>query len=185
MKISPEKIVNKYDSLRLRLLIFAAGIICILMPKYPTMIVPYLIGTVMCIAGIYGFVVGFHRREYKTLKTSNIAESIVLFALGLAIVISNDQSLGVLGVIWGFLSLEKGTVEVNSFLYHFSMHEKFMTHLLMAIAEISLGLLLIIDPFDHFELHVVMLGVSMVLYSFKNSDFIENKKDEELIYYNA
>lgn len=185
MKISPEKIINKYDSLHVRLLIFTAGIICIIMPKYPTLIVPYLIGAVMCIAGIYGFVTGVHRKEYKTLKTSNIADSIVLFTLGLAIILSNDQSIGVLGVIWGFLSLEKGTVEVNSFLYHITRNERFFTHLLMAIAEISLGLLLILDPFEHFELHVVMLGISMVLYSFKNSDYIRDKKSEEGIYYNA
>ncbi|MDO5846533.1 MAG: DUF308 domain-containing protein [Methanocorpusculum sp.] len=154
----------------IRFTFLAAGICTILFSSHLTIIIPYIIGAGMFLAGIFGVYNGLARREYMVLKKSQISPSLVLLLVGITVLINAEHSLGFLGVIWGIISLSKGATELNHAMYRANRREKWIPAAVQGLVEISLSLILIMDPFEHFSVHVAFLGLTMMVYSFRSLD---------------
>ncbi|HJJ63459.1 MAG TPA: DUF308 domain-containing protein [Methanocorpusculum sp.] len=153
---------------RVRILLLAVGIFCILFPTTFCDFIPLIVGVSMMIVGVFGIFVGFETRNYKTPEISGLGDAVVLTLLGFVIVISQNASLLLLGVIWGLLGLGKGAKEINTFLYRASRKENFIFPLVIGILEVIFGLILILEPTEHIAFHVIILGINMVLFSIKD-----------------
>ncbi len=172
--------LRKIETMRVRVVLLVLGFICILFCQSLTTVIPYLIGLGMCLNGIFGIYTGFDRHEYRTLQTSQIATSLVMLLVGLTVFVNAaETALGFLGIVWGLISLLKGAGEVNHALYRLWKRERGISLMLTALLEISLGLILIMDPFEHFSVHVAFLGLTMIVYSFKSPAEWKEKLDED------
>lgn len=148
-------------------LIPLTAIICIIFPSHLTTILPYLIGGVMVIVGFIYEYRAIKQKEYKTLETSDTAQALILFIMGIFILIKHEDSIGVLGYTWGGFGLMKGTKELNIALYKLFVHQKFGIEMIQAFVTIGLAIILISDPFEKFTHHVMFLGFEMLVTSLK------------------
>ncbi|MBQ2771247.1 MAG: DUF308 domain-containing protein [Methanocorpusculum sp.] len=160
--------LERIASFRVRVLLLSVGLFCILFPTTFCDFIPLIVGISMILAGGFGIFVGFETRNYRLPGMSGLGESIVLTLLGLVIIISQNASLLLLGVIWGLLGLGKGAKEINTFLYRLTNKENFLFPLIMGILEVIFGLILILEPTEHIAFHVIILGINMILYSIKD-----------------
>ncbi len=160
--------VEKFAVFRVRIILLAVGIFCILFPTTFCDFIPLIVGVSMILVGAFGIFVGFETKNYKVPEISGIGDSVVLTLLGLVIVISHNASLLLIGVIWGLLGLGKGAKEINTFIYRLLNKENFIFPLVIGILEIIFGLILILEPTEHIAFHVVILGINMVLFSIKD-----------------
>ena len=99
--------VEKFAMFRVRILLLAVGFFCILFPTTFCDFIPLIVGVSMMIVGAFGIFVGFETRNYKTPEISGLGDAVVLTLLGFVIVISQNASLLLLGVIWDCSVLEK------------------------------------------------------------------------------
>ena len=166
--MSVRSVLEKIESLRVRILLLAVGLFCILFPTKFSEFIPLIVGLAMAFAG--GFAIFANVFGKNTLQTipSTLGEPIVLTLLGIVIFLSQNSSLLVLGVVWGLLGLTKGAREINSFIQRFSCKENFLFPLILGILEIIFGLILIYEPTEHISFHVIILGINMVLFSIKD-----------------
>ena len=155
-------------SLRVRVLILAVGLFCILFPTKFSALIPLIVGLAMAAAGIFSILACRAGRKSMLPIPPTYGEPIVLTLLGLVIFLSQNSSLLVLGVVWGLLGLSKGAREINSFIYRVSHKENFFFPLILGILEIIFGLILIYEPTEHISFHVIILGINMVLFSIKD-----------------
>ena len=160
--------VEKFAVFRVRIILLAAGIFCILFPTTFCDFIPLIVGVSMIIVGAFGVFAGFETKNYKVPEISGIGDSVVLTLLGLVIVISHNASLLLIGVIWGLLGLGKGAKEINTFIFRLLNKENFIFPLVIGILEIIFGLILILEPTEHIAFHVIILGINMVLFSIKD-----------------
>ena len=160
--------VEKFAVFRVRIILLAVGIFCILFPTTFCDFIPLIVGVSMILVGAFGIFVGFETKNYKVPEISGIGDSVVLTLLGLVIVISHNASLLLIGVIWGLLGLGKGAKEINTFIFRLLNKENFIFPLVIGILEIIFGLILILEPTEHIAFHVVILGINMVLFSIKD-----------------
>ena len=160
--------VEKFAVFRVRIILLAVGIFCILFPTTFCDFIPLIVGVSMILVGAFGIFVGFETKNYKVPEISGIGDSVVLTLLGLVIVISHNASLLLIGVIWGLLGLGKGAKEINTFIFRLLNKENFIFPLVIGILEIIFGLILILEPTEHIAFHVVILGINMLLFSIKD-----------------
>lgn len=160
--------LEKIASLRVRVLLLAVGILCIFFPETFRDFIPVIVGASMSAAGLFGVVTSWDAKNYRFPGMSTMGESVVLLTLGLVIMVTQNASLLLLGVIWGLLGLGKGAKEINTFLYRFSRKENFLFPLIMGLLEIIFGLILILEPTEHITFHVMILGINMILYSIRD-----------------
>ena len=160
--------VEKFAAFRVRILLLAVGIFCILFPTTFCDFIPLIVGVSMMLAGAFGIFIGIEMKQYRFHDTSGLGEAIVLTLLGIVIIISQNASLLLLGVIWGLLGLGKGAKEINTFLYRAARKENFLFPLVIGILEIIFGLILILEPTEHIAFHVIILGINMLLFSIKD-----------------
>ncbi len=160
--------LEKIASFRIRILLLAVGLFCLLFPTAFCELIPLIVGISMTAAGFFGILVSVATRNYRFAGISTMGEAVVLTLLGIVILITQNASLLLLGVIWGLLGLSKGAKEINTFLYRFTNKENFLFPLVMGVLEIIFGVILILEPTEHISFHVGILGINMILYSIKD-----------------
>ncbi|MDO5843563.1 MAG: DUF308 domain-containing protein [Methanocorpusculum sp.] len=174
------KILDFYKSLRVRVILLAVGILTIIFSHYLTTALPYIIGTGMCLFGITNLIVGIARKKVINEMKSEIANALIILILGVAVFLQDGEHLAFIGIIWALISLMSGASELNKALYHFLRKEKFLFLLIQGSIEVALSMALLFDPFEHLQLHVVFLGITMIVYSIKSPD-LWLKQQKEII----
>lgn len=64
--------VEKFAALRVRILLLAVGIFCILFPTTFCDFIPIIVGVSMMIAGAFGIFIGFETKNYRTPEISGL-----------------------------------------------------------------------------------------------------------------
>lgn len=131
------------------------GILLIIFPEQLTNITPWLLGSMLLVHGITSAVVFF---KYKD-ENSDPGAIIIYVVLGTAILVHNSDAIGVIGAIWAMISLREVAEEITEAYKekHFSVFR-----VIMSIISVALAVMLLFDPFEHFSLHVRVLGLEML-----------------------
>lgn len=150
-----KKLIVSLDKDWLAFLSGLIGILLIIFPEQLTTIMPWLLGITLVLHGITGAVVFF---KYKD-QNSNPGAIIIYVVLGAAILVHNGEAIGVIGVIWAVLSLKEVAEEITEAYRekHFSVFR-----MIMSLISVALAVMLLFDPFEHFEFHVRVLGLEML-----------------------
>lgn len=143
-------------------LLILSGLACVLLTGVVYHALPFLLGGLMVVLGLNRFVCGIWTKEYQTKETKLTANGIVYFTLGVVILCHYRDADAVIGSIWGFLGLMKGSEAINSALYSLSHKGPFVGEGLQGAVELALGILLLVDPASAVEHHVFLLGLELV-----------------------
>ena len=139
--------------------------------------IPIIIGTIIIIMSVISIIISIMKKEYKTLETNILASGIVSFLLGIMVLINNQNSIPFIAIVWGILGLKKGVKGLNIALYNKANKKKYIIELIHSIIETILSILLIFNPFEKFEEHLIILGIEMIVSSlkivFKDKKYVE------------
>ena len=151
-------------------LVYAAvviGALLIIFPDHFKGIAPHALGAALMIYAVINFVV---LRQYPDIgkhlgmKDINPGRSFVLFVLGAAILAQHSDAIGPIGSIWAMLSLYGAGVEINEMAQENKVHA---FNVITVLISTALAILLLFDPFEHFSVHVRVLGLEMIVSVFQ------------------
>lgn len=141
------------------------GIACLLEPDIMTDYAPAIVGVTMVIAGSYSYIQAIRHRRYREQTNQDMPLSLLMALTGLLILVKQEQTIELMGYIWGLLGMYKGTRLLNQALYHRLHHEKARWKGLWGGFNLVLGAILILDPAESFSHHVFLLGLEFIAYS--------------------
>ncbi len=150
------------------------GVLLIIFPKNFVILVPWLLGITLLLRAVTSVIILL---KYKDQKIN--AGSIVIYAvLGMVILVHNAESIGVIGSVWAMISLKEVSDEITQ-----SYCEKHFSVFRLVVAAVSVGLavMLLFNPFEHFEFHVRVLGLEMLSSVFvRRHNIIQNNRQQDV-----
>ncbi|MCR5747909.1 MAG: DUF308 domain-containing protein [Lachnospiraceae bacterium] len=145
------------------------GIILILFPEPLTVLCPYIIGYALIIYGVMNTYISIKHPDSDT----RMGDAIIKGILGLVILVQEDKSISTIGVIWAMQSLAEVAEEIEEFRKE---HKVRKLNLIVIIISTVLAVMLIMDPFEHFTVHVAILGIEMIASAF----ILSHKKKQDV-----
>lgn len=142
----------------------AAGLLCLFMPHMIVDALPYILGVAMVMSALLWGTASLLDR--KAGEDPRVGKALVLAVLGVFAMVQGLESIGFLGTAWGLLGLGKAGEEFDEAIAAIRAREPFFFSLAFNIVELVLALLLIVNPFENIEHHVIVLGIQLILYPF-------------------
>ncbi len=137
----------------------ALGILLIVFPNQIGDAAPYIVGAA---ALLYAFVNLLVCLKFPEAGLS-LGDSVVKAVIGLVSLMLKDKAISVLGVIWAVVSLHEVADEIDEY---YKTKNISLLSVGSIIVTIVFAAMLMMDPFDHFNTHLRILGLEMVAASF-------------------
>lgn len=151
MKRFIKNLENKY----LGILILTVGVLMLIFPQQVSAVFPYFLGGGLILRGIAAVFIALRYKD----GSKGPGMAVVYCVLGTVIMILGSEAVGIIGVIWAVFSLEEVSTDFNEMW----KNKRFSAfHIITAIVSVVLAVMLIIDPFEHFTVHVSVLGLEII-----------------------
>ena len=145
------------------------GVICVLLPRYVTTILPYLLGGTMILAGIFKVWNDIQNRKIFNQYPYELAHVMILFIMGAAFVLQGSKALGPIGTTWAIIGIRKASISLGTAIQKIDQKERFAAPILEFLLRITLALILLFDPFEKFSTHIMILGFELIAISVRIS----------------
>lgn len=174
---------NKKDKLKfsIQIILIVVGLIHIIFADYLKEKLTIITGITTINISLINLIRNIKKKEYKTLDTMKIPENIVALLLGIMTLFKGQNAISFIAIIWGITGLRKGVKGFNIALYNKVNNKQYIGKLVYAIIETALSILLVFDPFEKVEEHLVILGFEMIIIALKVA-FYDEKEYEEIDY---
>lgn len=174
---------NKKDKLKfsIQIILIVVGLIHIIFADYLKEKLTIITGITTINISLINLIRNIKKKEYKTLDTMKIPENIAALLLGIMTLFKGQNAISFIAIIWGITGLRKGVKGFNIALYNKVNNKQYIGKLVYAIIETALSILLVFDPFEKVEEHLVILGFEMIIISLKVA-FYDEKEYEEIDY---
>lgn len=174
---------NKKDKLKfsIQIILIVVGMIHIIFADYLKEKLTIITGITTINISLINLIRNIKKKEYKTLDTMKIPENIAALLLGIMTLFKGQNAISFIAIIWGITGLRKGVKGFNIALYNKVNNKQYIGKLVYAIIETALSILLVFDPFEKVEEHLVILGFEMIIISLKVA-FYDEKEYEEIDY---
>lgn len=154
-----KKIWKKISSM----MVIANGAICLAFSENLINFLPMICGVVLIFKGLIMFIQGIRDKDYDSLEGIGLERSIVILAVGIGILVKQQDALFIVGVFWGLHGLNSAASYLNEALYYRKRKGKFMHLIIEAAIEFVLSLILIFDPITNIGHHIVILGIELII----------------------
>lgn len=144
----------------------ALGILCLFFVDFTYKLIPYIMGGFMAGTGALAITGAFLGKEYLKLETKLFSSGILVLVIGIAIIVRGGQADGLIGVAWGILGLIQGSESLNVAIYNLAHRKKWPADMLQAAVQITLALLLLVDPATKLYPHMRILGLELLAMGF-------------------
>ncbi len=138
------------------------GIVLILFPDVFTAFAPYIIGIVLLVYSAVNICISIKNPDSDV----RLGDAIIKGILGIIILSQQEQSISTIGIIWAMESFYEVAYEIDKYRKNHKFH---LISLLSMIISTILAVMLIMDPFEHFVVHVMVLGIEMIITVFIRS----------------
>lgn len=142
------------------------GVQCLFFVDFIYKLLPYIMGGVMAGTGVLAIIGSILGKEYLKLETKLSSSGILILVVGIAIILRGEQADGLIGVAWGILGLIQGSESLNLAIYNLAHKKKWPADMLQAAVQITLALLLLVDPVSKLYLHMRILGLELLAMGF-------------------
>ena len=129
--------------------------ILLAVPERVASVLPQIIGVVMLAYALINLLMVIFINTSET----EIGDSVLSGAVGLVVFLQGESAIVTIGVIWAVLSLSETAEEMNGTFRDKSYNAANMAGYLVTIV---LAVLLMFDPFEHFHMHIRILGAEML-----------------------
>lgn len=142
------------------------GVLCLFFVDFSYKLMPYIMGGFMAGTGVLAIVGSVLSKEYLKLETKLSSTGILVLVIGIAIIVRGEQADGLIGVAWGILGLIQGSESLNVAIYNLAHKKKWPADMLQAAVQITLALLLLVDPALKLYPHMRILGLELLAMGF-------------------
>ena len=146
------------------------GVLCVSITGIIAEVLPYIVGSMMIVVGVVGFIVAIVHKEYKELKTNKTVTSFLVAALGIMIIVqeldaTNDSAIMLVSVIWGVLGLFEGAHAFNHAFHRIANSERCAYYLIKGLLECVVAFMLLYRPDSHeiHHFHIIVFGANLIL----------------------
>lgn len=143
-------------------ILLIVGFLCLFFVDFIYKVLPYTMGSLMIAIGVSSLFCAIITKEYKRLDTKLSSAGILLIVIGISIIVHGNRADGLIGVIWGIFGLIEGTESLNVAIYNLTHKKKWVADMLQTILQITLALLLLIDPVTKLYPHMRILGMEHI-----------------------
>lgn len=160
---------NKKDRLKfaVQIILIIVGLINIVFAGFLKEKLSIITGITTISIAVIKLIRNINKKEYKTLETLKIPENIVAIILGIMMLLKQNNAISFIAIVWGIDGLRKGIEGFNVAIYNKIHNKKFVAELIHASIETMLSILLVFDPFEKVEEHIILLGIEMVTSALK------------------
>ena len=123
--------------------LLVVGFLCLFFVDFIYKLLPYTMGSLMIAIGVSSVFCAVITRGYKSIS----------------IIVHGNRADGLIGVIWGIFGLLEGTESLNVAIYNITHKKKWLADMLQTMLQITLALLLLIDPVTKLYPHMRILGM--------------------------
>lgn len=160
---------NKKDGIKfiIQIIFMIVGVMNITCANVLKEKLPFIIGFASILTSVMSFIKNMKEKEYKVLDTMKIPANIVAFILGVIILIKGQNAIPFIAIVWGISGLRKGVKGFNVAIFNKVHNKKWILEFIHATLETFFSILLVFDPFEKIEEHLVLVGIEMVISSLK------------------
>ncbi|MDE6790622.1 MAG: DUF308 domain-containing protein [Clostridia bacterium] len=166
----PEK-VAKYI---LAVLYLAVGVLCAAIPERIETALPYIVGGAMAAVAITQFIFAIIKKEYRDTHTNKTAGSLIVLGLSVMIIIEHQWAHTFIPIVWGVIGLFEGAHAFNHAISRISRGMRSAYYIIKGIIEVVVAFLLLYEPEQYGELHIIVFGVSLMLDGITTLPFVKN-----------
>ena len=154
MKEFIRNLENKY----LAAAILIIGILMVVFPIRLAAAFPWALGSALIVRAVVVIILFMKYREEK----KGPGRVLLYLILGFTFLLNSTEATGIIGIIWAAYTLVEVANEIDEM-----WHEKRFSvlYLFMAAASIVLSVLLLLNPFEHFAVHIRVFGMEVIFYS--------------------
>jgi uncharacterized membrane protein HdeD (DUF308 family) len=162
--------MDRFMNVFSRAVLIAAGILCFTHSRYILVMLPYLIGISMMVAGgIIVFVsTDMVRRHVKWAEetSSRVTRSLMIIVVGIITVIKGAEALPFIGVSWGLLGLYKSAGIFEDAAEEWNVDRKVSwAELAETAVEAVLSCILLFEPVEELGTHIYLLGMQIIIFA--------------------
>lgn len=139
------------------------GAVCIAIPKMIEDVLPYIVGSVLGVFAILRFIFAIIDKEYKHTNSNKTSSSLIMIGVSVMILVEHEWAHTFIPTVWGVWGLFEGAHAFNHALSRIANHERFFYFLTKGIIEVVVAFLLLYEPHQYGELHIIVFGISLVL----------------------
>lgn len=151
-----KRFIKNLENYYIGILILIIGVLMLIFPEQIALVAPYFLGGGLIVRGI---AVVFLAVRYKD-ASKGPGMAVLYCILGLVIMLLGSDAVGIIGVIWAVFSLEEVSTDIDEMW----QNKRFpVIHIITAVISVVLAVMLIIDPFEHFTVHVMILGLEIIV----------------------
>lgn len=149
------------------------GLVLIIFPAQVVYVLPYLMGAVLLLYAVVNTIVSLKYPDSK----AKLGGSIIGVVLGITLLMQKHDAIGTMGVIWAVMSLFEAAQEIDEI---YKTKKVNVISMIGIVVSAVLALLLILDPFKHFEMHIRILGLEILFSAFiRRRSLIRQKKESQ------
>ena len=163
-------------------LLMVAGVLCFTHSGYILILLPYLIGMAMFIAGCIILclsAIEIHSGRKSVEELSNqLTRSVMVMLIGAITIIKGSNALSFIGVSWGLIGLYKSANIFGNMVVRWVKNKKIpWLNVAEATIETVFSSILLFEPVDKLKTHIYLLGIQIIIFAlFKVSDFVPDRK---------
>ena len=143
------------------------GVLCVLCAKHITVILPYLLGAAMILAGLVRCAVYAQSGAGSDRGAADLSYGLVLLIMGAVFVVQGPNALGPLGTTWAIIGIRKASKSLERAVRQARLRRGFLAPAVEFLVRLTLALVLLFDPFEKFSTHILILGIELIVISIR------------------
>ena len=147
--------IHDITNKNISIIILIVGILMVLFPENLSHVFIWALGGAMILRGILVMILCLYYKEDEH-GPGNVLLYVVM---GLMIMYLKAESINIIGVMWAIFSIKEVSEDIDQM---WAEKHVYIFCLLSSVVTVSLAIMLMIDPFDHFSTHVKVLGLMII-----------------------
>ena len=161
--------IHNLSNKNISIMILIVGILMVLFPENLSHVFIWALGGAMILRGILVMILCLYYKEDEH-GPGNVLLYVVM---GLMIMYLKAESINIIGVMWAIFSLKEVSEEIDQMWKEKHVH---IFCLLSSVVTVSLAIMLMMDPLEHFSAHVKVLGLMIISTTVaKTADLIKER----------
>lgn len=141
----------------------AFGVVCAVIPGKIEIALPYVVGSALGLISVVRFVYAIVEKEYLSTQSNKTASSLIMLGVGIMILVDHEWAHTFIPIVWGVWGLFEGAHAFNHAFARIARHKKFLYYIIKGVTELVVAFLLLYEPEQYGELHIIVFGISLIL----------------------
>lgn len=141
----------------------ALGLVCAIIPHRIEYALPYVVGGLLGFISIVRFIHALMDKEYIVTHSNKTASSLIMLGVSIMIIIEHEWAHTFIPIVWGVWGLFEGAHAFNHAISRIVRHKRFLYYIIKGVTEVVVAFLLLYEPEQYGELHIIVFGISLIL----------------------